>query len=187
MLQEYRLAKFEQSSKIFNWTSESYWRTNSYSSHYGKVYHKNYFLSIHYSTHWYEAGAMHGFYGFRGFNFILNPLVQIDSIKSLFVEAEYVFKKISDYTRKILLDIPAEIDESGKPVGEEKLLEKEFVENGTSEWGDFEIFVFSEDGLEISFSAYCVGAYATGPQFVTIPYEIFKEDLVPHIRLALQV
>lgn len=186
-LQEYRKFKSEQSSDIYSWTQDSFWRTNSFDAHFGSIFHSNYFLSIHYSVHWYDSGAAHPNYGFRGYNFILNPLIEIETLQEIFNDPNRIFGAISELTRQTLLNIPAETDDNGNPVGNDKLLDKDWVERGTSDWDCFESFVFSKDGLELSFSPYSVGPYMVGGQFVTIPYNIFKDELKMNIKNALSI
>jgi hypothetical protein len=66
-------------------------------------------------------------------------------------------------------------------------LQEESVLRGTEDWDSFRCFVFDEEGLEISFAPYEVAAYASGPQFVKLPYADFKELLVPWFRNALEI
>jgi hypothetical protein len=184
-LHEYRLFKMEQTPDSYSWAQNSYSRTNTFDAHFGSIFHKNYFLSIHYAIHSYDAGAAHPNFGFKGYNFLLNPLIQISSIQSLFKNPSDAFMKIAAFVRQSLLNIPAETDENGNPVGDDKLLDKQWIERGTSDWDCFEAFVFSRDGLELSFPPYQVGPYMVGGHYVTIPYKTFQDDLRVIIKDAL--
>lgn len=186
-LHHYRLNKIDQLPASYSWSQNEFQRTHTFDAHYGSVFHENNFLSIHYSIHWYGAGAAHPNHHFETYNFLLNPLIEIDRIQELFMNLKEPFAPIRDYVRDTLLSIPLETGDKGNQIGEEKMLDREWVERGTESWDSFQAFSFSKEGLEISFPPYQVGAYACGSHFVTVPYKLFHSDLKNEIKHALSV
>lgn len=175
-LHSYRTNKLTQMPNIFSWSQNEFQRIDTFDAHYDKVFHKNYFLSIHYTVHWYGAGAAHPNHYFLTFNFLLNPLIQVSNITEIFDSPDKYFEKLATYVRSILLNRK-----------KEPFLDKDWVIKGTQSWDFFSAFSFNSKGLEISFEPYQVGAYATGSHFVLVPYDIFYKELKRDFRHALSL
>lgn len=186
-LQILRINKIEQIPNLFSWAQFYYQRTNTYDAHYKSVFQKNNFLSIVYIVSWYGAGAAHPNYHFETFNFLLTPLFEIDDITKLFKNPQKSFVHIQEYLRNELINIPQEIDENGKAIGEDKLLDVKWVKSGTEDWHSFSAYAFSEDGIVIYFPLYQIGSRAVGSHKITIPYDLFYRDLKFDFRHALEL
>lgn len=185
-LQHYRRTKLEQLPDNFSWSDSEFLRTNTLDAHYGNIFHSGNVISIHYSVSWYGAGAAHPNHHFQTFNYLLNPLVRFYSLEDLFVDTDAAFQAIIKHTHEELMKIRADVDDGGTSE-DEPLLEKEWVERGTSDWESLSAFIFSEVGVEIYFPPYQVGPYALGAQFVTIPYKLIHPFLKNEIRSALHL
>jgi hypothetical protein len=121
------------------------------------------------NIYWYGAGAAHPNQDFEVFNFILEPLLHIPSLESLFAEQEAALVRIQTLVREQLLS--RQMDD-GTP-----LLDREHVERGTLQWADFAKHEYSAEGLRFLFPPYQVGAYAVGPSSAKIAYT----ELVPYM------
>lgn len=126
-------------------------------------------VSVPYNIYWYGAGAAHPNQDFEVFNFILEPLLHIPSLESLFAEQEAALVRIQALVREQLLS--RQMDD-GTP-----LLDREHVERGTLQWADFAKHEYSAEGLRFLFPPYQVGAYAVGPSSAKIAYT----ELVPYM------
>lgn len=183
-IHDYRWLKIGQNPDSFSWLEDYYQRTNTFEAHYDSIYTNNRILSIKYFVYWYGAGAAHPNHHFETFNFILNPLIKIGSIQSIFKDPEKCFEGIINLVRNALLNIPDE--DENDPVNGKKLLDDEnWVINGTSDWNSLKAFVFSKEGIEIYFPPYQVGAYVLGSHQITLPYNQIKEFLDKNFKIAL--
>lgn len=160
-----RANKLDQTPAVYNYGQDKYRRTNTFDAHcteptiVGKV------LTVQYAIHWYGAGAAHGNMHFSTYSFVLDPLCLIDGLESIFKSSGEALVTIQNYVRKSLKETKiGDDDEEGYS------LDPDWVDSGTSSWSDFSSFIPKEDGIEILFSPYHVGAYACGPQFVLLPY-----------------
>lgn len=186
-LQDHRKGKLDQSQTTFSWFQSSLLRTHTFDAHFDYVYNKNYIISIVYSVSWYGAGAAHPNYHFDTYNFILDPLIEIENIDFLFDKPDDAFPKLCEFVRKELLMITVVDAESEPKDNGQKLLEKEWVESGTDSWETLNSFAFSEKGLNIYFPPYQVGSYACGSHIITVPYQFIIDELKPDITHALSI
>jgi hypothetical protein len=185
-LHTYRLNKLEQTPGVFSWAQFYYQRTNTFFAHYDNIFHNNNFLSILYRISWYAAGAAHPNYHFESFNFLLTPLIEIEDLRTIFTDESSAFGLIQEYVRKTLGELKVEKFESDS-IENERMLEEEWVNQGTDCWESFSVFGFSKEGLIIYFAPYQVGPYAFGDHTVTIPYDIFYRHLKFDYRHALSL
>ena len=128
-------------------------------------------ISFQYSVSWYGAGVVHSNYHFLTFNFLLEPLVLINSLSQLFKEPEKALVFIQSRVREALYPILA----SGK--GDQKIT-RDWIDEGTSKWDCFDNFIFKDKGIEILFAPYQVASFAEGPQSASLSIA----TLVPQIR-----
>jgi hypothetical protein len=177
---EQRFAKFYQNSERYNFGQQRFSRTNTWEAFPAEPKIVGKVLSLQYSVHWYSCGAAHPNMGFLPFCFLLEPVIQIGELASLFVDRASSLEAVQNSVRQKLLSPSGNSENSS-------CLQEEWVQRGTDDWGCFRRFVFDEDGLQISFAPYEVAAYASGPQIVKLPYAEFKTLLVPWFRNALEV
>lgn len=174
---EFRFIKFAQDAEQYNFGQQAYARMQTWEAFASEPTIVGKVLSLRYSVHSYTFGA-HGNSGFLPFCFVLDPLVPVADLKSLFVDGEKAFETIRSVVRQQLLD---------PTTNEEKLLPEETVFAGTEDWDCFSCFGFDQDGLDIAFAPYAVGPYAAGPQYAKVQYDMFKALLMPWFRYALDV
>ena len=164
-----REIKFEQcSGEHYHFGKERFFRQNSWDALCGEPRVKGRVVTIVYNVYWYGAGAAHPNQFYRTFAFALDPLIMIDSLREIFRDHDQAFALIQGESRTALLS-----ERSGDESGEDQpyTLDKNYVEEGTKDWSDFDNFVFGESGIDILFSPYQVAAYVFGPQVVTIDYK----------------
>jgi hypothetical protein len=173
-----RLTKLSQDPVQFNFGQERFSRTNTWEALPAEPKIKGRVLSLHYNIHWYGAGAAHPNTNFLSFCFMMDPLVRIGRLSSVFDDESGSFTAIQKIVRENLL---ARSDD------DESILPEEWVRDGTADWDSFGCFSFDEDGMELSFAPYQVAAYVFGPQVVKVPYAEFKQLLHPWFRNALGI
>jgi hypothetical protein len=176
-----RYTKFSQDSERYDFGQERYLRSNTWEAFAGEPKISGRMLSLRYSIHYFSCGAAHPNSGFETFCFLLDPLVRITSLQSMFDDDAGSLEVIRNLLRKQLLE-PVNTGLEGDAAN----LEKEWVFSGTEGWESFRAFIFDEDGLEVLFAPYQVACYAAGPQFAKIPYEEFKHLLSRTYANALQ-
>ena len=166
----YRSVKLEQDVERFNYGQDTYRRTDTYDAHceepniIGKV------LSVAYTIDWYGAGAAHPNHHFETYNFLLEPVVLIDSLERIFKDSDAAFPTVQKIVRDELYKVKLGGDENDEPWE----LDRDGIDGGTQEWKDFASFIFKPDAIRVLFAPYHVAAYACGPQFADVPYaEIF--------------
>jgi hypothetical protein len=108
------------------------------------------------------------------------PSEVFSELPSLFADAASSLDVIRQSVRQKLL-APSEDQENSLRRQEDSVL------RGTEDWNSFRCFGFDEEGIEISFAPYAVAAYASGPQFVKLPFAEFKALLKPWFRNALEI
>lgn len=123
-------------------------------------------LSLLCAKHIYSAGAAHGNILFESRVFLLTPLVELSDLRDGFEEPEEALGIIRDEVRRLLL-MPRRVED--ELVDQ---LDEAWVERGTAEWSDFQVFRYLEAGLEITFEPYAVASYADGPQTVVIAWKL---------------
>ncbi|HEY8606310.1 MAG TPA: TIR domain-containing protein [Noviherbaspirillum sp.] len=174
--QEHRRQKLAQDTTMFRWSEPMYRRTNTFAATILEYKVIGRLLSLVFVLDFYGAGAAHENYGFKTFNFFLNPLCRIDDVKALFVDPEAAFPVIQRTVRESLKK-----NLLGEGAGEEDISSIEWIEEGTNSWESLQLFSFAEGSLSIYFAPYTVASFADGPQRVEIPLEpirhLLDEDL----------
>jgi TIR domain-containing protein/uncharacterized protein DUF3298 len=152
----HRENRLQPSPDLHNYAQDKFFRTDTYDAHCSGPTIKKRVLNLKYVVDWYGAGAAHPNHGFVTFAFVLDPLILIERLAMIFEDADEALAIIRDECRSQL-----RLNEH---------LDDEWIERGTAEWDAYAAFVFGEEGIELSFSPYQVGAYAVGPQFALVPY-----------------
>ena len=168
---QHRQQTLEPASEFYNFEQDKFFRTNTYDAHCGEPILIGKIISVQYSVSWYGAGAVHSNYHFLTFNFLLEPLVLINSLSQLFKEPEKALVFIQSRVREALYPILA----SGK--GDQKIT-RDWIDEGTSKWDCFDNFIFKDKGIEILFAPYQVASFAEGPQSASLSIATH----VPQIR-----
>ncbi|WP_233237987.1 TIR domain-containing protein [Bordetella sp. LUAb4] len=173
----HRKQKLTQDTNVYHWSDPSYRRTNSFSANILEYRVVGRLLSIVFILDFYGAGAAHSNYGFKIFNFFLNPLCLIDNLRGVFADEEIAFphlqKLIRESLKKSLL-----VDEG--ETGDAAFIE--WITDGTSSWEDFRHFSFSDKSMSIHFPPYAVASFADGPQRAEIPLESIRHLLSRDVR-----
>ncbi|MDP2377307.1 TIR domain-containing protein [Reyranella sp.] len=165
----YREHKLSQSPQIFNFGQDKFLRTNTYDARCGGPNLLGKMLSIRYEISWYGAGAAHPNFHFETYNFLLDPITLVRSLREVFDQTEKALPIIQQEIRNRLGDLSL-----GNDGADEKWkLDPDWIDRGTAEWDHFSAYVFGEDGLEVLFAPYQVGPYAAGAHSVKIPFDLF--------------
>jgi hypothetical protein len=180
-----RRNKLEQSVELHNYAQDKWARTNTFDAHCGEPVVKGKIVTLNYLTSWYGAGAAHPTHGHETFAFLLDPLVLISSLSSLFVEPEAAFPIVQKEVREALLNLRLG-DEDGNP-DDLITLDAEWINPGTEKWSDFNAFVFSNDSVDIFFSSYQVGPYVIGTPHVSVPYAKLAKLMLAEYVEALEI
>ncbi|MDP1776259.1 MAG: toll/interleukin-1 receptor domain-containing protein, partial [Moraxellaceae bacterium] len=130
-----REVKFEQAQDYYNYGQERFLRTNSFDAHTAGPSIKGKMMSIVYAIHTYGAGAAHPNTHFRTYSFVLDPLVQVESLEHIFSNKESALQTLKEYVRTELKSL--KYDEAGDG---ELLLDAAWVDRGTESWLDFSSF-----------------------------------------------
>lgn len=126
-------------------------------------------ISLHFSNYTYTGGA-HGNTGSVTYNFDLNRGMML-KLGDLFQPNSNYLKVISDYCIK--------------DIKKSDLTEDEWIRNGAGPKAEnYQSWNITPEGLQITFDAYQVAAYAAGPQEVIIPYSALKSIIKPDGPLA---
>lgn len=169
--QEHRRQKLTQDTAMFHWSDPAFRRTNTFSANILEYRVVGRLLSVVFILDFYGAGAAHGNYGFRTFNFFLNPLCLISNIESAFADADAAFSLVQNLAReslkKSLFGGDGETDDAAV----------DWINEGTTSWGSFCHFSFSDESMSIHFPPYAVASFAAGPQRVEIPLESIRHLL----------
>lgn len=180
---QHREEKLSPMPDSFNYGQDKYRRTNTYDAHCEEPVIVEKIISIQYSVGWYGAGAAHPNYHFQTYSFLLEPLILIESLESIFNDSEVAFNVIQTEVRKQLCAIRLNDGDSYEDVE----LPPETINDGTKEWSDFSSFVFQSDGIEFLFAPYQVAAYALGSHSAKIPYEsivkLMKNEYVSNLGI----
>lgn len=178
---EHRSTKLSQMSGTYNYGQNKFYRTSTYDAHCREPIIRGKVLSIQYSVHWYGAGAAHPNLHFSTFNFVLEPLVFIPNLFSIFSNPKDALPVMQNAIRKQLYDKLIKGDASEGDAN----LTKARIDKGTNDWKSFHSFIFNLDGIEVMFPPYEVASYADGAHFTKIPYEELVNFMRPEYRAAL--
>jgi uncharacterized protein DUF3298 len=182
----YRQKKFDQVSDLYSYAQDKWARTNTFDARCGDPVFCNKVVTILYATNWYNAGAAHGTHGHRTFVFLLEPLIKIESLESVFLAPDLAFPILQKEVRERLVKYNPGADEEPEP-GAITGLEEAWVNEGTEKWSDFRSFVFSENSLDIHFSSYQVAYFAAGTPHVSIPYPSIAKLIREEYVIALNI
>lgn len=128
-------------------------------------------ISVFVMTYQYTGGA-HGGTASTTFNYDLNS-GQLLKLADAFQPNSAYLKTISAYCTTALL----------KDLGEDA--DKEWIRTGAAPKAEnYRSWSITEDGLQITFDAYQVAAYAFGPQEVIVPYSVLNSIIKPDGPLA---
>ncbi|MGF6255502.1 TIR domain-containing protein [Ensifer sp. LBL] len=170
-----RGAKLEQDSTMYNYAQDSWQRTNTFDAHCGDPIFSGRILTLNYAVTGYGAGAAHPVHSHRTFAFLLDPLIHITFLESVFSDPSDAFLAIQKEARKQLLS------------NSDLELSEDSVFPGTENWNDFRAFVFNEDALDIYFSSYQVGPYSIGTPHVSVSYGLIAKDMRAEFATALNI
>lgn len=154
-------------------------RTNTWEAYCSEPVVQERILSILYNIVWYGAGAAHPQYGFRTFCFLIDPLIEISELKQVFTKHDDVLSVLQSYTRFAILSTPSTASVNGYEY------EQSWVEEGTKNWHSFSSFVFSKDGLDVSFAPYQIAPFSEGSRTIQVPYSILVGYLERPYMFAL--
>ncbi len=175
-----RDAKFSQEVGTFNFGHEKHSRTNTFDGGVSEPIVVGKVLSLQAAIHFYFAGAAHGNMNFYTTAYILEPLIRIPSLESIFIDAKTAFAEVSRLVRESLI--------RGENHGEDQYeRDIEWINRGTSTWEALSHFVFREKHLDILFAPYEVDCYAAGPQFASVQYKDIFKLLRPEYLAALDL
>jgi hypothetical protein len=126
-------------------------------------------ISLHFSNYSYTGGA-HGNTNSVTYNYDLNRGVML-KLADLFQPNSNYLKVISDYCIK--------------EVKKSDLTDDEWIRNGAGPKAEnYQSWNITPEGLQITFDAYQVAAYAAGPQEVVVSYSVLKPIIKPDGPLA---
>lgn len=178
-----RRLKFEQNSTFHNYMQDKWARTNTFDAYCGDPVFCGKALTLNYAVNWYGAGAAHPVHGHRTFVFLLDPIVRVRSLESIFSEPEKAFGTLQAQVRELLMNPASEGDQDG-----EAFVDKDWIKRGTAEWPDFGAFVFNERTLDIFFSSYQVAPYVAGTPYVSVDYaalaKLMRDEYVEALNLG---
>jgi len=165
---------------FFDFGQDRYRRTHTLDGECGEPKIVGRVLSVSCGIHTYFAGAAHPNHHFVSYVFLLDPLFLIEEIQQLFQKENEALEIIRTEARRQLLEVSGNEDPDYK-------LDEEWVNKGTENWEDFQSFGFTETGLEITFDPYHVAAYAFGPQYIQVKYDLIGKYLKKEFRSALDL
>jgi len=126
-------------------------------------------ISLHFSHYSYTGGA-HGNTASLTYTYDLNQGVML-KLGDLFQPNANYLKVLSDYCVKA--------------IKKSDLTEDEWIRNGAGPKAEnYQSWNVTPEGLQITFDAYQVAAYAAGPQEVLVPYSMLKSIIKPDGPLA---
>ncbi len=156
----------------FNLMQDKWRRTDTFDAVFTSIDVVGRALSVSYSLHWYGAGAAHPVHAPKIMSYLLQPIVYIKDVSTLFRD-EGSLSKLRELVTKSLIDVlPEEPDLS-------------WIDSGTREWKDFSNFSFAEDGVKFHFSSYQVASYAAGLPIAFVSYEDIAQLFNDNIAYAI--
>lgn len=174
-----RQVKLEQQNDCFTFGQDKWFRTNSYSVECSDPVIKESVLSQSAIIYWHWAGAAHPNTTFRSWVFVLDPLVPVENLESIFESKAQneVFEIIQNEVRhQIYLEMEYRLEKINMINDREGFLLEE-IEKGTDCWDAFGIFRFESEGITFLFPPCQIAAYALGSIGATIKYERFAQFL----------
>ncbi|UCI23997.1 TIR domain-containing protein [Mesorhizobium sp. B2-8-5] len=182
-LLRHRSVKLQQDANFFNFAQDKWARTNTFSAFCAEPTIRGSVLNLVYNVDWYGAGAAHPNHHHETFSFVLEPMVYIQRLMSIFGD---------DNDEKALQIIR---DESYRQIRETLLAhgreEDEWlidtIKSGTENWDSFHSFSFGDEGIDLYFPPYQVASYADGLHTAKIPYAMVAKLVTREYRTALQI
>lgn len=171
----HRENRLQPSPELHNFAQEKFRRTDTYDAHCSGPTIKHRVLNLKYVVDWYGAGAAHPNHGFATFAFLLEPLILVERLDTIFVERDEALSIIRDECRT---QLRAELG---------NLSDQDWIEKGTAEWDDYGAFVFGDEGIELFFAPYQVGPYAAGSHSAIVPYPKIVRAMKPEFQTALGI
>jgi hypothetical protein len=111
----------------------------------------------------YHSGAAHGYSGIVGYNFILNPLKEINNIEQLFDNNKVALEKLHTICLEKLKDHAIEREIISNR-------EDTFLLDYPLEWQTFHNFYFTKESIVFIFNPYEISCYAHGHLFAEIKF-----------------
>jgi Protein of unknown function (DUF3298). len=179
---EHRTTRFFPSPDLFNYGQVKFARTNTHDAHCSEPSIQGKVISVLYTIYWYGAGAAHPNQYFKSYVFLLDPIIKVDSLESIFKDPVNAFEEVQRLARERLKEISLNDSEA-----DDATLDDDWIQRGTLTWEHFRAFIFRADAIEILFEPYQVAAYAYGPQSVKIPYEKLISMMDPVYISALEL
>jgi hypothetical protein len=165
-----RAVKLDQDPDMFSFGQEEWNRTNQFSLAWETPVVKNRVLSHRARVDYYWAGAAHGNHGHDCWVFVMDPLVRVKDLSSVFQDPDQALICIQREVRPRLL---ADLEETDPSEGEDFLaMRVSQIDDGTNDWEAFRSFGFEHEGLMLMFPPYQIAAYSHGPRSVVIPYAV---------------
>jgi len=168
------------STNLFSYGQDRSRRTNTYDASCGEPVITGRVITVPYAIHTYGAGAAHPNMHFETFSFVLEPLMRVLDFGGVFSYQEDALRVIRTEVRKQLIQLISLQDEQ-----ETTGSAREWIEKGTDTWNCYGAFVFRNEAIEIQFAPYAVTAYAYGPQFALLNYELLIDYIRPEYQMAL--
>jgi hypothetical protein len=134
-------------------------------------------VSMHFSVHWYGAGAAHPNHFFKTLCFDRRA-GEIIVLRELFANETPALNLISNVCR---LELRKQKIIEGRDIGAFPGEDRWIDEGAGVSWDHFRNFIIRDKILELMFAAYDVGAYAWGPRFVEIDIMSLQEILSERI------
>lgn len=163
---------------LYNLLHDEWRRTDTFDAIFASAIVVGRIASITYSLHWYNAGAAHPVHSPRMFNYLLEPVIFLDSIKGLFLD-DFALSALQIGVRQ---NLAAQLNN-----GKNQLADLSWIQKGTESWSDFSNFGFDADGMIFQFSSYQVACYAAGMPIAKVPYAaltpFFKDTVLYALNL----
>lgn len=154
----------EQDTNRFNVGDVVEYRTNTYNGRFDSVCFKGNIISIEYFFDVFTAGTAHGQYCTRCYNFILNPLMRINSISWLLQDEERAFASLQKIVRDHLttmLQVNIETDRDSY----------NWIISGTECLEDLNNFSFVDEYIKFYFDNYQVAGFAQAVSSISVSYD----------------
>ncbi|WP_224823627.1 TIR domain-containing protein [Cognatishimia sp. MH4019] len=171
-----RYSTLEPQPSFYNLMQDEWKRTNTFDAIFGSADVVGRVISVGYSLHWYSAGAAHPVHAPKSFNYLLEPIIHLPSIRNLF-QSDDALGPVQAHVQRLLA--------SELKLNEADSFDLNWVCEGTKDWDSLSNFMLTKDGITVVFGSYQVAAYALGMPRITIPYELVVDLLNESVLHAL--
>lgn len=175
---EARASSLTPDPTLYNLMQDEWRRTNTFDAIFMSATVVGRLISITYSLHWYNAGAAHPVHSPKVFNYFLEPVFYIASIKSIFRSEEALAILQSAVRQSLATQLCSEQDQ---------MADLDWIHRGTASWDDFSHFTFDASGMVFHFSSYQVACYAAGMPSATVPYSVLTPVFNDSVLYALNL